>query len=329
MSTAAKTDHLEEYVPLAPRTGYGVGGTARYYLETADHAELRQAVSWALSSDLPIFVLGSGTNVLVADEGLNGLTVRWLAAGISFGQEPALIHVGAGLSLSRLVAWTLDHGLVGLEWASGIPGTIGAALRGNVGAFNGEMGPSVVEAEILGLRQPCTTAIWSNREMEFAYRDSRLKREPGLVLTGWLQLRDANPRTLAAARKVAQACLQARRRPHLVSQPNCGSVFKNITDPEAMARLFQLYPDWRSRARREWGDRVPAGALIDALGLKGVGIGGACVSRDHANVIVRHGAATATDILTLVRHIQSQAEEQTGVRLEPEIQLLGFPQNSQ
>lgn len=319
----SKPEEVRENVPLAPYVAYRVGGPARYYLETAQEETLREAVLWALGEGLPLFVLGSGSNVLIADEGLPGLTVRWVAEGIAL--EGERVRVEGGTSLQEVVEWSLEEGWGGLEWAMGLPGTVGAAVRGNVGAFGGEMAQVVEEAEVMLLQKDCPLERWKREELAFEYRGSRVKQEGGIVLRAWLRLTPLTGEALAEARRIAARNLAYRRTRHPLEFPNCGSVFKNLTSPEEVQRVLRYHPEWRSRVEGEWRGKVPAAALIEAVGMKGLRLGGAQISEKHANFIINRGWATADDISTLIRLVQRVVEEQYGLRLTPEVQLLGFP----
>lgn len=323
MTTGPKPDLLQEHVPLAPLTAYGVGGTAQYYLASTDRGTVEQAVRWARGEHLPVVVLGDGTNVLIADRGLPGLTVRWVARAVRL-EPDGLIVADGGLELHRLVAWSLARDVVGLEWAAGIPGTTGAAVRGNVGAFGGDMGQCVVQAEILRLCLPCDVELWSNTDLAFEYRASRVKRDPSLVLRAWLDLPRAGANAVSAAKRAARKFLERRRQSQPVAARSCGCVFKNVTQPEAVVRLLVRWPAWRTRVTTEWHGSVPAAALVDAAGLKGLAHRGAVVSEAHANFILRRGDATAADIAELIRRIQRTIAAEFDVNLEPEIQLMGF-----
>jgi len=221
------------------------------------------------------------------------------------------------------VEWSLQQGLGGLEWAMGLPGTVGAGVRGNVGAFGGEMAQVVEGAEVLRLQEPFPTEYWEREALDFAYRTSRVKREGGIVLRAWLRLHPLTAEEVEEARRLAASHLAFRQNRHPWELPNCGSVFKNITAKKMVQHLLRHRPEWRERVEKEWHGKVPAAVLIEDAGLKGLRLGGAQVSEKHANFIVNRGWATADDIAFLIRLVQRTVEEHLGVRLIPEIQWLG------
>jgi UDP-N-acetylmuramate dehydrogenase len=246
--------------------------------------------------ELPITILGGGANVLVSDKGLRGLVIINKAKRIEF-REDAQVWCEAGTVLPTLARECVARGLAGLEWAVGVPGTVGGAVVGNAGAHGRDIAADLFAATILN--EANAVAEWSKDELEFTYRSSRIKREARgkmqyVVLAATFQLTPVDPSELA---KKADEFNEYRRR----TQPpgaSMGSMFKNPA-----------------------GDA--AGRLIDQCGLKGTRVGDAEISTVHANFFVNHGQAKASDVKALIDLAREQVKEKFGVELELEIELLG------
>ncbi len=293
---AAFGERLQREVPLAPYTSARLGGPAEalVVVRTADELAATVETLWALA--VPVVVLGGGSNVLVSDAGVRGVVVLNKATAVRFGEDDLgpWVWAESGANLGSVARRAALRGLAGLEWAAGIPGTVGGAVVGNAGAHGGDMAGCLWVAEILHRTQG--RQRWDVDRLAYGYRTSWLKRHPGeaVVLAATLRLRPGDPQTLQE-RLEALTAYRKRTQPPGASM---GSMFKNPP-----------------------GDY--AGRLIEAAGLKGARIGGAEISRVHANFIVNHGGATARDVAELLRLARRTVAERFGVRLELEIQLLG------
>lgn len=293
---AAFGPRLQRRVPLAPYTSARLGGPADALLVVRSADELAAAVAWLWAHEVPFVVLGGGSNVLVSDAGVRGVVLFNKAAAVRFGEdeEGPWVWAESGANLGRVARQAAARGLAGLEWAAGIPGTVGGAVVGNAGAHGGDLAGVLRVAEILHRREGRVT--WPVERLAYGYRTSALKAHPGeaVVLAATLRLRPDDPQAV-------QARLAAHRDYRQRTQPpgaSMGSMFKNPP-----------------------GDY--AGRLIEAAGLKGTRIGGAEISPVHANFIVNHGEATARDVAELLRLARRTVAERFGVRLELEIQLVG------
>ncbi len=283
---------LEEAVPLAPLCAYGVGGPAELLYVARDTNALAFAVRLARQLELPLTVLGRGTNVLVGDEGLPGLVV--LARGERRTLDDDVLRVEAGAELPGLVADLAGQGLAGLEFAGNIPGSVGGAIVGNAGAYGRAVSDALLEVQFLDGRVERRATPAS---LGFGYRTSIFKSRPDLVVlaaTFALSHSDA-----AALRAEIAHDAERRRRKHPLGCASCGSFFKNPS--------------------RE----LPAARLIEDARLKGLTIGRAQVSAMHANFLVALEGATAADILALAAEVRRRVFEQSGYRLEEEVRLLG------
>ncbi|GAB4400052.1 MAG: UDP-N-acetylmuramate dehydrogenase [Anaerolineales bacterium] len=287
------SDWLTPDEPLAPRTSFRIGGPALLFASPPDVDALRRALAFCADEGIPWFVMGRGTNLLVSDAGYSGMVIHMGKAWAWLRISGSAVDVGAGYPLPALARKAADAGLSGLEFAAGIPGSTGGAIAMNAGAFGGSMAQVVCEVDCIlpsGEARSLTAA-----EMAFAYRHSRALAE-SMILTGArLLLAPDNPDEIR--RRMADFQAQRKARQPL-SAWSAGSVFRNPP-----------------------GDA--AGRLIEAARCKGLRQGGALVSPKHANFIVNTGGATAADVLALMREVQRRVEEAFGVRLEPEIKLLG------
>ncbi|WP_216904303.1 UDP-N-acetylmuramate dehydrogenase [Synechococcus sp. CCY 9618] len=285
-------------VLLGDYTTWKVGGASEWFAEPADQEELIAHAAWAVAGGVPYRCIGAGSNLLIADAGLTGLTLcsRRLQ-GSRLDPNEGWVEAEAGEPIPTLARKAARSGLHGLEWAVGIPGTVGGAVVMNAGAQGGCTAEWLHSVRVLDPRRPEVPFVLAAADLAFAYRHSRLQEEPLLVLSARFRLETGHDPASVAARTSANLHSRTSTQPY--QQPSCGSVFRN---PEPLK----------------------AGQLIEALGLKGLSIGQAQVSPIHANFIVNTGAATATDIDALIRLVQQRVLEARGVRLHPEVKRLGF-----
>ena len=279
--------------PLAQHTYIRVGGPAQFFAVPADAAQLDELFAWARSEGLGLRVIGGGSNLLVADAGVRALVIslRRVAGGTTFDGERVI--AGAAVMLPALARAAAKQGLSGLEFAIGIPGSVGGALQSNAGIGDGRnIGALVEEVEVLGGRG---RSLLPASELHFAYRRSSLRGSGVMVLGATLRLK---PRPTADIEAEMAELLDRRQASQPTATPNAGSIFRN---PE--------------------GDF--AGRLIEEAGCKGLSVGGAQVSELHANFIVHDGTASAADIVALMTEVQRRVLDQAGVRLQPEIEWWG------
>ena len=277
--------------PMSRHTSMRVGGPADAMVYPVDLDELRALWRAAVALEAPITIFGGGANTIVRDGGIPGIVVRLTRWNHVEPRLPDGIRAQAGAALEKVVKTAAKLGLSGLEWAAGIPGTVGGAVVMNAGTREGEMKDVLATVEMLA---PSGDVIRVSREqIAFSYRSSRLPE--GWVLAAELRLMPASPESIDA--KIKQF-VDKRRETQPLSQSNSGSIFKN---PE--------------------GDF--AGRLIERAGLKGAVRGGARISEKHANFIVNAGNARAADVIGLIGLAQREVEARFGVRLEPEVRMIG------
>ena len=281
-------------VDIASLTTYRLGGPATMAAEPESEGELAAVVSGAIARDLPILMVGRGSNIVVADSGFDGLVIRLSGAfrTVSIDGE-GLATAGAAAALPQLARTAAHAGYGGIEFYVGIPGSVGGAVTMNAGFLGGETADVVVDATVIDLTSGAT-AVRTNAELAFSYRSSAITATDA-VLSARLLLREVET-------SIALARMKDVTRWRKENQPggthNAGSVFKNPPDDHA-------------------------GRLIDDLGLKGYSVGDVSVSERHANFFVAGSKATSQDVFDLVHAVQRRVQEQTGVTLEPEIRFFG------
>jgi UDP-N-acetylmuramate dehydrogenase len=284
-----------ENEPLAKYTSWRIGGPARYFANTATAEELRTALEWASERAMPVFLLGGGTNLLAREAGFAGLVVRYRDQQLRV--EPAgdagRAWIGAGAPMAGTVRRLAAKGWGGLQWAEGLPGTVGGAVFGNAGCYGGDIASALARAWLL-----IDNAIqeWPADRFAYGYRTSALKndnRRSSIVLAAEFKIYRADPRELA--RQMEQTA--AERRGKTPWGSSCGSVFKNPP-------------------------RESAGRLIEAAGLKGTRIGGAEIAQKHANYIVNLGGASSADVLRLIEIARERVLKEFRIELELEVQIV-------
>ncbi len=280
-------------VPLKEYTSFKIGGRADVMVTVNDEEALRAAVLFSEENALPMFILGGGTNILVSDEGFRGLVIN--TEGLSELKliDGDTVFAGAGVRMSRIAAFARDNGLSGLEFASGIPGTLGGAVYMNAGAYGGEMKDTVTRTRYV--TSDGSSGELSGGEHGFSYRKSAFCGSDMIITGAYLKLKHGDPEDISALMKDLNR-RRAEKQP--LSFPSAGSTFKR---PE--------------------GDF--AGRLIEASGLKGASVGGAQVSEKHAGFVINTGGATARDVYGLIRLVQSEVKLRHGVELQPEIRFIG------
>lgn len=286
---------IKSHVSLADFTSYRVGGPAEWYIAPSSLSDLQQSVAWARSKGLAITVLGAGSNLLVSDRGLPGLVVCTRNLRYTkFDQETSQVISGAGVPIARLARQVAQQGWQGLEWAVGIPGTVGGAVVMNAGAHKSCIADILLSTQVLS--QTGTTEKLRPSNLGYGYRTSVLQGGQSIVTEARFQLQAVGDPVQVMG--TTNAHLKQRHATQPYHLPSCGSVFRN-------------------------SEPYKAGWLIEQTGLKGYKIGGAQISELHANFILNCGGATASDIFQLIGYVQDRVEERWSVRLEPEVKIIG------
>ena len=290
---AACGDRVRTDFALAPLTTFRLGGPAAIYLEPESERDLVAAGEAVRETAIPFVVIGKGSNLLVSDRGFPGIVLR-LGRGFRWAaRDGAVLSAGGAMPLPALAGVALSHGLSGLEFGVAIPASLGGAVRMNAGAHGRAVADVVETIDVFELGAGAVRRL-SVPEAAFRYRNSALPSD-GVVIGAALRLAPADRLTI---RELMDGAREWRRRTQPLAEPNCGSVFKN--------------PPGGQAAR-----------LIEAVGAKGMSVGGASVSTKHANFIVASEGARAADVVELVRSLQDLVAARFEVRLEPEVHLVG------
>lgn len=285
---------VKENVSLKNYTTFKIGGSARYFFTAETKEDLVAAVLTAEKLNLPFFILGAGSNLLVSDRGFYGLIIKIQTAEYKILNTK--IITGAGIKLAELLSVSAKSGLAGLEWAMGIPGTVGGAISGNTGAFGKSMENIIKEVEVFNIKTE-GIEFFKNKKCEFGYRKSIFKKNKNLIiLSAEIQLKKDDKRNIKSR---LEKFLEHRRESQPLDFPSAGSIFKN---PKGFF----------------------AAELIKKCNLKGKRIGGAEISEKHANFIVNLGNARAQDVIKLINLAKRSVKNKFGVNLKEEIQYLGF-----
>jgi len=281
---------LRENEAMSRHTTLGVGGAARWYFRPKDRASVIHAMQ-RIPADIPLLPLGRGSNLLVPDDGFSGVVMD--LSGLSeISREGTRVTAEAGTRMNKLSQRCAESGLAGLEFMATVPGDVGGGIAMNAGAFGQQVSDVLQSIEVVNTNGE--GAMLDAESLDMAYRQTRLPKG-ALVLSACFELQSDEPE---AIKERMRAMRKKRSSTQPLEKPNCGSVFKNPP-----------------------GDH--AARLIEAAGLKGFRVGGACISDKHANFIINEGQARSSDVRELIRHARQTVEQRFGIRLEPEVRALG------
>ena len=314
---------LKTNVSLKNYTTFRIGGVAKYFFVAKTKKDLLRAILAIKKYNLPFFILGGGSNLLVSDKGFNGLVIKM--QNTKYKIQDTEIMAEAGVSLGKLVSESLQIGAAGLEWAIGIPGTIGGAIRGNAGAFDESIADITKTVTVLEIPNPKSqilnskfkTKILKNKDCKFDYRGSIFKYNPNLIIiSAVLELKKGNKKEIKEKMK---KYLDYRKKNHPLSFPSAGSVFKNKKLKIKNKKLLKEFPELKKFNQAEL---IPAGFLIEKCGLKGKRIGNVKISKKHTNFIVNLGQGQAEDVKKLISLAKQKVKNKFRLKLEEEIQYL-------
>lgn len=287
------SDNVKQQEPMSKHTTFRIGGPAEFYLCPHSTKEIQKIMEICKREGLPYFILGNGSNLLVSDQGYRGVVIQLWKNFNDITVKDCCITAKAGALLSKIAAEALEAGLTGMEFASGIPGTLGGAVVMNAGAYGGEMKDIIREVKILD--ETGNVQVLSKEEMKMGYRTSIVKEKGYTVLSAVLELKQGDRKEIRA---VMEDLKTKRTSKQPLDMPSAGSTFKR---PEGYF----------------------AGKLIMDCGLRGFSVGGAQISEKHCGFVVNKGGATATDVITLIREVQRRVKEKFGVDMETEVRFLG------
>lgn len=299
--------------PLSRYTRFGIGGPADIYAETGSAEAFIAALAVANSSGIPTMVIGGGTNLIVSDSGYRGIVLRY--RGDRLLAANGRISADAGASLQDLVDFAIGRGLAGLETLSGIPGSVGAAIYGNAGAYGHSISERVLKVRFF---DGAALRIFDNQECQFQYRESIFKQHKEWMILG-VELR-LDPAEASALRTAADEILKVRNEKFPITMKCAGSIFKNLLLAELPDSLAAQVP---ARVIRE--GKVPAAYFLEEVNAKGMTRGDIHVASYHANLLYNGGAGTAADLRALIDDLKTRVVAKFGITLEEEVQYVGFP----
>lgn len=318
---------LSKNVSLKDFSNYKIGGNASYFFDAKTKDEVINAIKeWGnisnnfTQNEKNIFVLGGGTNILFSDSGYKGLVVKNSIGGIEKSNEEVL--VGAGVSIEDLLNFCIDNSLSGLEWAGGLPGTVGGAVRGNAGAFGGETKDNLLEVESLNTTT-LETKKRDNKQCKFSYRNSVFKQEAKEELITFITFKLTLGNKDEIIRKINEK-IEYRKQKHPLEYPNIGSIFKNVPI-EKIPNEFK--EDLSQYVKDDPFSVIPSAKLIFLAGLKGKRIGNVMVSEKHTNFIINLGNGKSSEVHELIDFIKQKVKETFDITLEEEVMYVGGDSN--
>ncbi len=299
--------HVRINEPLAKHTTFKIGGPADFFVEIEETSKLVELLNYLMGEGIEFYIIGEGSNLLINDEGFRGVVIN--IRDTRYEIRDNTIEACAGVLLSAIVSATIQNSFTGFEWAAGVPGTVGGAVRGNAGAYGGSTSDNLVKIE-----------IWENGEVReiskeecgFFYRNSMFKNNPGIViLRAWFEFKPGDKKAILA---LVQEHMQARSA-RFPRYPSAGCFFTNIK--------IEKWSSDKSVLPKEFLERggVPAGWLVEQAGCKGLKIGGAMVSEQHCNFIINVDNATQNDVLAIVEEIKEKVYNKFGIELEQEVEI--------
>lgn len=307
--------NIQENILLAPLTSFRVGGSAKFYVEIISTQDLKDAINFAKENNLKFYLLGGGTNLLVSDNGFDGLVIRMKMNEITVKGNQMKIE--AGVPLIKAINMAAQAGLSGMELMAGIPGTVGGAVRGNAGAYGTEICKTVKNVTAFDFEK-MEEIVFENNSCDFSYRSSIFKKNPNLiVLSTVLELAAADSKVV---QEKTTETIMKRASMGLGGYKSAGSFFMNPTTTNE--KLKQEFEKEKGEAARN--DKLPAGWVIEQAGLRGKKIGGAAVCEKHSNYIINAENATSDDLMILISYIKQQVRDQFGIQLQEEVNYMGF-----
>ena len=288
---------IQSNVSLKKYSTFRIGGIAKYFFEAKTKKDLISAVRLAREFKIPFYVIGEGSKLLISDDGFDGLIIR--TGNQKFKVEGNEIEMGAGLLMNQLIQITLKESLTGVEWLAGIPGTMGGAIRGNAGAFDGSVQDVIVSVNAFDVEKE-EEIVLNKEECLFGYRSSVFKKNPNLVILSCkIGLKEGDKQEI---KKKMDKYFIHRRKTHPLQYPSVGCIFKN--------------------PKLKTGQEVPAWKVIVDCGLAGKRVGDVKVSKQHSNFIVNLGEGKAEEVKELIEIIKNTVKEKTGIEMEEEVQYL-------
>lgn len=303
---------IKKNIPLANYTTLKIGGPARFFVEVGTQEDLKEALAWARQRKVPHYIMAGGSNLLVADEGFDGLVIKVNIQGIE--QDRDRVRVKAGTPLPELVNWAGKYGLAAVERLTGIAGSVGGAIFGNAGAYGQTISDKITRVRVLDTETEKDRWL-TKAECRFDYRDSGFKQMNNLII---LEAEFGFDRADPVELRTASAAVLSRRLQKYPPGVLCpGSFFKNLPAadlPEEFAKQIPI----------DYYGKMPAGYFLDLAGAKGQRLGNIKIAPYHANLFINEGGGRASDFFQLAKEWKTKVKEKFGIELEPEVQLVGF-----
>ncbi len=302
---------IQKDVSLAPFTTLKIGGIATYFAAPKNTAEVQEALLWAVRQAMPFRVVGRGANLLVADTGYRGLVIAMQNDNMLW--HPPFVTAGAGVQNGQLIANALKHGLGGLQWLIGVPGTVGGSLYGNAGGHGWGLGDQVVWVEILTLDG--TLRRLTKAECQFSYRNSIFKQHSEwIIVQAEFVFPVVDP---VIERQILRDTMTQKNNHQPITEKTAGCMFTNpMTDRNKLPKHLQEFVDAEGK--------ISAWRVIEEVGLKGQRLGQICISEKHNNFMINLGGGTADEVMQLLSLVKQRVRDTLGIQLHEEVQYLGF-----
>ena len=298
--------HVKQGALMSKYTTFHIGGPVQFLLEVSETDKLVAVLNWLTGEGIPYFILGGGSNLLWQDDEWEGVVIK--VSSIKYQVSSTAIEVDSGVSLSKLVVLAVQNSLSGLEWAAGVPGTVGGAVRGNAGAMVSDTASSLLKVEVW---RDGEVIQLNPEECGFGYRGSNFKHNQDVILRAWYKTMPGDKTRLM---QTIQGYIK-QRNGHYPPFPSAGSFFKNIDFKNWPGELSKLPETFKQK------EQVPVGWINEQNDLKGYTVGGAMVSKEHGNFLINPKGATQADVLAIVEEVKQRAYTNFGVTLEPEVNI--------
>ncbi len=300
-------------ISLKENFTFKIGGKAKYFIKVSNLKDIKKAIFWAEERKVSFFILGGGSNILFPDDGYNGLIIKIENKKIILKNNEIIVE--AGVPLLRLVFFSKEKSLSGLEWAAGIPGTVGGAVFGNAGAFGGEIKDSIKEVLVFDIKTK-KEKLLQNKDCKFSYRNSIFKKTKRyIIISATFKLKKGKKEKIS---EEINKNILYRKNNHPLNYPSAGSIFKNCKIDNKVKKLFKKFPDLKQFEKK---GEIPAAYLIYKCDLKGKKIRGAQVSEKHTNFIINKKNAKARDVIELIKLIKNKVKKKFNIELKEEIIL--------
>lgn len=318
--------------PLSQILYYKIGGKAKFVLKIQNKEDLLKALDFVRKEKVKrVLPVGLGSNLLVGDDFFEGV-VLWFFKGGSKGKDndqiklkrDNLIEAFSSVLLDDLIQFSFKSKLIGLEWAGGLPSTVGGAIRGNAGAFGREIKEVVEEVDMYDISIYHTRIrTLRKKDLRFSYRDSLIKKDKNLlIVSARFELQRATAEEIEKAKKVYQDHIEHRKKNNPLEYPSCGSVFQNITTKNKVETVVHKWPDIASLVHEKWHGKVAMGYVIKRLGFSGLRVGGAEVSEKHANYILNKNHAKFSDVIAIIEKIKEKFYQEFNFYPELEVEVV-------